>query len=293
MRVVVTGATGFVGRHVVAALLDAGHAVTAVARNSPGAELAPWVGTADFVAIDTHAATDPAAALGVPDALVHLAWPGLPNYRDRFHFEHNLLADYRFIERMVVAGTPQVLVTGTCFEYGMQSGCLDEDTPALPNNPYGIAKNTLRLFLEMLQRDHPFALQWVRLFYLHGTGQNPRSVLAQLDAAIDEGRAQFDMSGGEQLRDYLPVATAAANIAALVGRPAAVGVVNCCSGEPISVRRLVEQRIAERGARMTLNLGHFTYPDYEPFAFWGSRRRFDDLLGEPKLDGCSPPSSVR
>lgn len=278
MKIIVTGATGFVGRHVVPALLQDGHQVTAVARNAPATGLASWTESVNFVAMDLHAVDNPVAALGVPDVLVHLAWRGLPNYRDRFHFEQNLPADYRFIKRMVVAGTQQVLVTGTCFEYGMQSGCLAEDLPALPNNSYGIAKNTLRLYLEMLQRDHPFLLQWARLFYLHGPGQNARSVLAQLDRAIDEGRPHFDMSGGEQLRDYLPVAAAAEKIASLVRTPAAAGVFNCCSGEPISVRRLVEQRIEQRGARLALNLGHYAYPDYEPFAFWGCSRRLDSML---------------
>ena len=86
---------------------------------------------------------------------------------------------------MVEAGVSQVLVTGTCFEYGMQNGPLSEQTAPQPSNPYGLAKNTLRLFLENLQRVQPFTLQWARLFYLHGEGQNPNSLLAALDRLID------------------------------------------------------------------------------------------------------------
>jgi dTDP-6-deoxy-L-talose 4-dehydrogenase (NAD+) len=77
--------------------------------------------------------------------------------------------------------------------------------PTAPVTPYGLAKDTLRKFLEMLQEVHPFTLQWVRLFYLYGPGQNPKSLLSQLDAAIEQGDPVFRMSGGEQLRDYLPV----------------------------------------------------------------------------------------
>ena len=281
MKIVVTGATGFVGRHVVEALLTRGHAVTAVARNAPGAGLAPWRDAVDFVACDVHDGdVDHAALLGVPDVLVHLAWPGLPNYKDLFHIERNLPADYRFIKRMVAAGTGRILVTGTCFEYGMQSGPLAEDAPALPDNPYGIAKNSLRLFLQALQRHYPFVLQWARLFYLHGPGQNAGSVLAQLDRAIDSGARSFDMSGGEQLRDYLAVQEAAEYLVMLIERPEVEGVINCCSGQPVSVRRLVEQRMEQRGADLELNLGHFPYPDHEPFAFWGARDRLDRVVGE-------------
>lgn len=281
MNVVVTGATGFVGRHVVHALLLRGHDVTAVARNIAGADVFPVHAALKFVACDVHDETvDQAALLGIPDALVHLAWPGLPNYKDMFHIERNLPSDYRFIKRMVETGTRQILITGTCFEYGMQSGPLSEHDPPLPDNPYGIAKNSLRLFLQALQRHHQFALQWARLFYLYGPGQYAGSVLAQLDRAIDAGDHSFDMSGGEQLRDYLPVQEASEYLVALIERPEVTGVINCCSGQPVSVRRLVEQRIEQRGADIALNLGHFPYPDHEPFAFWGARDRLDRIVGK-------------
>ncbi|MBI3375958.1 MAG: NAD(P)-dependent oxidoreductase [Betaproteobacteria bacterium] len=281
MNITVTGATGFVGRHVVAALLARGHDVTCVARTPPPATELPWRDCKAFVSCDVHDDTiDAVARLGVPEVLVHLAWPGLPNYRDLFHFERNLPAAYRFIKRMVEAGTPQVLITGTCFEYGMQSGPLAEDAPARPDNPYGLAKNTLRLFLQALQSRQPFSLQWARLFYLYGTGQNANSVLAQLDRAIDAGERSFNMSRGEQLRDYLPVQEAARSLAALTGQREFNGIVNCCSGQPISIRSLVERRIKQRSADIALNLGHFPYRDYEPFAFWGSRYRLDQLVGK-------------
>ena len=87
MKVLVTGATGFVGRHLVAALLARGDAVRAVARNVETAQGMPWINDVEFVAADIHAAELDVAALteGI-DVLAHLAWPGLPNYRALFHF---------------------------------------------------------------------------------------------------------------------------------------------------------------------------------------------------------------
>lgn len=280
MKVLVTGATGFVGRHLVAALLTRGCEVRAVARNAETAAGLPWINAVEFVAADIHATDLDITALsdGV-DALAHLAWPGLPNYQALFHFEHNLMADYRFIKGAVEAGVSQVLVTGTCFEYGLQSGPLSEMTAPQPSNPYGLAKNTLRLFLENLQRVQPFTLQWARLFYLHGDGQNPNSLLAALDRAIDAGDDTFNMSAGEQLRDYLPVATAADYLALILQRWDFNGLVNCSSGQPISVRALVEQRLRERDASISLNLGHYPYPTHEPMAFWGVTDRLQQLLG--------------
>ncbi len=280
MKVLVPGATGFVGRHLVDALLARGCEVRAVARNAETAATMPWINAVEFIAADIHADDLNIATLtdGI-DALAHLAWPGLPNYQALFHVEHNLMADYRFIKGAIEAGVTQVLVTGTCFEYGMQSGPLSEQTAPQPSNPYGLAKNTLRLFLENLQRVQPFILQWARLFYLHGDGQNPNSLLAALDRAIDAGDDSFNMSAGEQLRDYLAIETAAGYLAAIVQQREFDGVINCSSGQPVSVRALVEQRLRERGASIHLNLGYYPYPTHEPMAFWGVTDRLQQLLG--------------
>lgn len=279
-RVLLTGATGFVGRHLVAALLARGCQVRAVARRLEPAQALPWFGQVEFVAADVHApGTDVGALCEGVDALVHLAWPGLPNYQGLFHLEHNLMADYGFIKRVVECGVGQVQVTGTCFEYGLQSGVLDEAAECRPATAYGLAKHSLRLFLETLRQQMPFNLQWARLFYLYGEGQNPNSLLAALDRAIDADAGRFDMSGGEQLRDFLPVERVAAHLAALLQRRDFSGVVNLCSGQPVSVRRLVENHCVARGAQIALNLGHYPYPTHEPMAFWGDARRLHDLLG--------------
>jgi len=281
LRVIVTGATGFVGRHVVTALAARGHKVVAVARNTEKAKSMEWWDTVRFVSCDVHdSELDLPTVLGPADALVHLAWPGLPNYRDHFHFEQNLPSDYRFLKAMVGSGVRHLLVTGTCFEYGMQCGSLSEDTPTQPTNPYGLAKDILRRFLQELQKQSPFDLQWVRLFYMYGPGQNPNSLLAQLDRAIDNKEPVFNMSGGEQLRDYLPIEEVAIRLAWLVEHRKCQGIINCSSGRPISVRRLVETRIEERGADISLNLGYYPYPDYEPMAFWGDSEKLTKYMEE-------------
>jgi nucleoside-diphosphate-sugar epimerase len=279
-KVLVTGATGFIGRHVVRTLLARGFAVRAVARDLDKARGMDWFADVEFVAADIHhPSTDVGALSAGVDALMHLAWPGLPNYAGLFHFESNLPADYAFIKAVVQSGVGQVLVTGTCFEYGLQSGPLSESTLAQPTNPYGLAKNTLRLFLEALSRTEPFTLQWARLFYLHGEGQNPNSLLASLDRAIAAGDTQFNMSRGDQLRDYLPVTLAAEYLVRALEHPQLAGVFNCSSGQPVSVRALVEDYLQVRGATVQLNLGHYGYSVHEPMAFWGANDRLLQGIG--------------
>ena len=283
MKVAVTGASGFVGRHVLGALSQL-HDVELVATSRFG----PNSGTAprDLRHVPLDLANPPADAferLGRPDTLIHLAWGGLPNYSSPHHFETELLRHYGFLRGLVDAGLRSLLVTGTCYEYGMRCGELDESPPAQPANAYAFAKESLRRQLEFLQSEAGFALTWARLFYMYGEGQAPSSLYPQLMAAIARGDAAFRMSGGEQLRDYLPVGEVAAHLSALATRHPGSGIVNVCSGRPVSVRNLVEGLMRESRVELALELGAYPYPDYEPMAFWGSAKRLTQLGARPRV----------
>lgn len=279
MRVAVVGASGFVGRHVLAELAARGVETIATSRNGAVAHAAPSQTTR---ALDlTTAGVDPWRRLGRPDVVIHLAWGGLPNYRSLHHHEGELPAQYAFLSGLVRGGLRRLLVVGTCLEYGLRDGALVETMATDPTTPYGFAKDALRRELAFLQREQSFALTWGRAFYLYGEGQAPGSLLSQLRAAVEAGRPSFPMSGGEQLRDFLPVADAARLIVDLALRDSDHGVVNLCSGAPTSVRSLVERVIAENGWRIDLDRGRYPYPDHEPFAFWGSREKLDRLLAAP------------
>ena len=221
MKIAVTGATGFIGRHVLNALTRHDVEVTAIMRNIAA------LPCASVVQLDIQVApSDAFDLIGRPDALIHLAWGGLPNYRSLHHFEQELPAQYRFLRNLIAAGLNNLVVVGTCFEYGMQSGPLSEDLPARPDNPYGYAKDSLRRQLEFLRAARPFNLTWARLFYLYGEGQASSSLLPLLRQAVARGDKAFNMSGGEQLRDYLPVTEVARSLVAMALKQADSGVVN-------------------------------------------------------------------
>ncbi len=277
MKIAVTGPNGFVGRHVVAELER--HPVTTVLVLRPSSETLPSLSNHAIVRFDLR---DPPAnafdLMGRPDVLMHLAWGGLPNYKSLHHFEEELPAQYRFLRKMVEAGLKNLLVTGTCFEYGMQSGSLDEERETRPNNPYAFAKDALRRQLEFLRREKPFYLTWARLFYLYGDGQAANSLLSQLKRAVARGESVFDMSAGEQLRDYLHVGDAARHLVTLALTSRGNGIFNVCSGRPVSVRSLVERWVEENGWSIGLNLGRYSYPDYEPMAYWGNSTKLETCL---------------
>jgi nucleoside-diphosphate-sugar epimerase len=294
-KILVTGASGFVGQYVVAELIRNGHAVIASSADPDKARQSSWFDQADYISLDLSAfdpakgystlnpATDYFRWFGEPDRLIHLAWEGLPNYKDNFHTEVNYPRHAAFLENLIRHGLSDITVIGTCLEYGMQEGELREDLPAKPANPYALAKDMLRHRLEELQANSPFTFRWARLFYMYGKGQNPKSLLSQLDQALEAGAEVFNMSGGEQVRDYLPVEKVAAYLTRIALQEEVTGIINCCSGHPVTVKELVVDYLRRNHKEISLNLGFYLYPDYEPMKFWGDNHKLRSIIGDESI----------
>jgi nucleoside-diphosphate-sugar epimerase len=279
----VTGATGFIGNYVVNELLARGNEVTATSSDATKASQFDWYSKVNYVALDfqhLHESTNYFEYFDNPERLIHLAWEGLPNYKSLFHYEQNVPRHYSFLKSLIENGCRDVTVAGTCFEYGMKEGCLTETMVSDPANPYALAKDTLNRFLKELGKKENFLLKWVRLFYLFGKGQNPGSLFSQLQQALDNNDPVFNMSGGEQVRDYLPVELAAKYIADIALQQRVTGVINCCSGTPVSIRDMVAEHVKRSGKNIQLNLGFYPYPDYEPMSFWGDNKKLQQIVNE-------------
>ncbi len=280
-KILVTGATGFIGNYVIKALLNKGCAVIATSSNEAGAAKKNWFKNVQYIPFNLgqfDGAVNYQYYFGNPDAVIHLAWEGLPNYKASFHTEENLPRHFKFIKNLVANGQKDITITGTCFEYGMQEGCLTEDMITKPANAYAVAKDCLRNQVQQLQQEHDFYFKWVRLFYMYGAGQNSNSLLSQLDRALEKGDTVFNMSGGEQVRDYLPVEKVAGNIVAIALQQNVTGIINCCSGKGITVKDFVQNYLQEKGRNIVLNIGYYPYPDYEPMNFWGDDRKLKSII---------------
>ena len=136
----------------------------------------------------TNPPRDPFDAMGSPNTLIHLAWGGLPNYQSSHHVVNEFRAQLAFLTSCVKHGLKRLVVTGTCYEYGLACGELGEDTPTQPCTQYGIAKDMLRKALFALHREYDFELCWLRLFYLCGDGQSERSLYSSFHAALTAAR---------------------------------------------------------------------------------------------------------
>lgn len=279
-KVLVTGATGFIGNYVITELLRNNYTVIASSSNEDKAKSADWFSQVSYKVLDFTQFDNQINFFDFfdrPDVIIHLAWERLPFYKEAYHYEINLPRHFKFIKNLVENGARDISITGTCFEYGMQEGKLNESMPTFPDNYYAKAKDELRKQVEDLQHSHSFSFKWIRLFYMYGKGQNPKSLLSQLDKALEAGEQVFNMSGGEQVRDYLPVTKVAEYIVKIAAQEKVTGVINCCSGVPITVKELVYNYLKEKNKDIKLNLGFYPYPDYEPMRFWGDNSKIANL----------------
>ena len=217
-----------------------------------------------------------------PTHLILLSWPGLPHYQESFHITTNLSACIDLVEKLLAVGLKRLVVAGTCYEYGLQNGPLREEQFTDPVNCYAMAKDCLRRVIASRCRDQATEWCWLRIFYPHGEGQNPNSLLPCLVNAIQKGAQRFDMSSGRQLRDFLPVNEVAQQLLLLATHPKAGGIYNGGSGQPRSIDEIAQALIAELNSSIVLNRG--VYPDRkdEPLAFWAQMDKLQDLQNLPQ-----------
>lgn len=281
MHIAVTGARGFIGRNVVRSLIRLGVDVTLLVRaKSPSAvELAPLSDSKSNLLrvrnIDLRFRDgDTRAACGTPDVLIHLAWGGLPNYKSQHHLDQEFPMHAEFLSSALASGIPHVLAAGTCFEYGLAEGMLDENLPTMPRTAYAEAKVRLHELLRQAADLASANLTWLRPFYVYGPGQRSTTLWGQLQDAINRGDSEFPMSLGEQGRDYLEVSEMGALIAEIAIRPPGLNsVLNVCSGMATKVQDLVAEWIEARGSAIKPRLGALPYSPDEPMHAYGSLRR--------------------
>ena len=269
MKVVVTGASGFIGTYVLTELNKKDVEIIAISRTQKNNTLLK-LQNVNWINLDiAKPPKDCFNFIGRPDCLINLAWDGLPNYRSDHHINKELPSQYNFLSNLIYDGLDSLISVGTCFEYGMQSGELSVNHSTNPDNEYAIAKDTLHNKIRELSKLYPIKFIWARLFYIYGVGQAENSLYPSLRRAIERGDKTFKMSSGMQVRDFLPVEEVASAIVDLVFNKEVEEVVNICSGKPISVIELVEKWLKENDWEIELALGEYKYPDYEPYAFWG------------------------
>ncbi len=270
-----TGASGFIGSHVVEALRARGHEVEAFALDAgPAREGVRWHQGDLF---------EPGAAerlLGElrPELLVHLAWYATPGkFWSAPENERWVGATLDLVRAFAQAGGRRAVLTGSCAEYAWGDELLVEaKTPLEPATFYGACKRDAYLGSRDLAAELGLSLAWGRVFFLYGPGEPPGRLVSDVARGLLSG-ARVPTTSGRQRRDFMHVADVAGALAALLDSDVE-GAVNIATGDAVEVRDIVAAIEAEAGAG-SVGAGELPDREGEPLVIAGDPRRLREEVG--------------
>lgn len=272
MKILVTGANGYLGQGIVRSILNNGHCVVATDFNTQFVDE-----RAERIACNLFEVDNPYSFFGEPDVLLHLAWrDGFVHYSSA-HID-DLPKHYAFIKKMVDGGIQQVAVMGSMHEIGFFEGSINESTPCHPTTPYGIGKNALRELTQMICKQKNIVFQWLRGYYIVGNSKFGSSIFSKITAAVDEGKTEFPFTLGQNQYDFIDYPDFCAQVAAVVGQKNEQGIINICSGKPEKLADRVERFIKENDYRIKLQYGAFPDRPYDSKAIWGNDTKIRKIM---------------
>ena len=221
-------------------------------------------------------------SLNKEDKVLFLSWRHLPNYNDKIHISENLIESLSFLNHIISKRFSKLIISGTCYEYGLQTGKLSEDIEGKSLNCYANAKNCLRKLINPICEIEGVELAWLRIFYPYGIEQNPNSLYPSLLKAIEKGDKFFPTSPADQVRDFISVEAVVNAILSIIDNNDAKGIINIGSGKPITIKDFLEAIIKERKSDIKLKLNVYKRRNDEPFSFWADTSKLNKFLNSNK-----------
>ena len=263
---IVTGATGFIGRELTKVLIKNKYKVTILVRNISKAKKIFNNKLINIILYDINN-TSKKFNFSHNGTLIHCAWSDVRNINSKNHLKKNYPNSLKFIKSFINKGIKNIVVLGSCYEYGLQYGPTPPTKKTKPNSNYALSKDKLHKSLRIFKKKKFFNLIWCRLFYIYGENQKNNNVVSKFINSIKKNKKRFNMSYGEQLLDYLPINIAVKKIYNILKYKN--GIFNISSGSPISLRRLLENIMIKKKKKIKLNLGYYNYRKKDSLAIWG------------------------
>lgn len=277
-KILVTGANGYIGKHVVKFLLSKGYEVIASDFRFDNVDDRATKLTVPIFTENKEIYKD----VGRPDICIHLAWKDGFLHNSPAHIE-NLSNHFVFCKNMLDGGLKHISVMGSMHEIGYHEGSIDENTPTNPLSLYGVAKNSLRQSLSILLNNYEDVFfQWLRAYYILGDDKSNNSIFTKIIEKSEQGEKIFPFTSGKNKFDFISVDELAEQISVASIQKTEVGIINCCSGTPISLAEKVETFIKENG--FEIKLGYNMYPDrpYDSPGVWGDNKKIQKIMKDFK-----------
>ena len=272
MRILVTGANGYIGQGVVKALLDKGCYVIATDFQDDYIDRRALIKKCNLFSQE-----EPFEYFEKPDALLHLAW--------RDGFQHNSLAHmtdlsqhYLFVKKMMDGGLKHFCGMGSMHEVGAYEGSIDENTPTNPLSLYGISKNALREACQLLAKEKGALFQWIRGYYIVGNSERGCSIFSKIELAEKQGQEYFPFTTGSNQYDFIDYDVFCNQVAAVAMQKEITGIINCCSGQPMKLAERVEKFIKDHDFQIKLQYGVFKDRPYDSKAVWGNNDKIQRII---------------
>ncbi len=277
-RIMVTGANGYIGKHVVSYLISKGYTVLAADLNMTSNDDRIIVVTTPIF----EDCKDIYKKCGFPDALIHLAWRNGFMHNADSHLE-DLYPHYRFIKNMIEGGLKSLTVMGSMHEVGYWEGEIDENTPCKPGSLYGIAKNSLREAITCLcQKYDDISFKWTRGYYITGDEGRANSIFSKIIGWEAEGKDTFPFTSGKNLYDFIDVDVLAEQICESAIQTEINGIIECCSGKPMSLSSRIEIFLKEKGFKIRPEFGTYADRPYDSPGVWGNASKINKIIYERK-----------
>lgn len=273
MKVLVTGAAGYMGKHVVKELLNKGHEVIAIDLNHKEIDERATISDVNIFSGDKNIFT----MAGKPELCIHLAWQDGFVHNSPKHME-NISNHFTFLKNIIEAGCKKIAVMGTMHEIGYWEGEINEDTPCNPLSQYGVAKNALRQALFLLTQNTDVSLYWLRAYYIVGDDTRNSSIFTKLLQAAEDGKEEFPFTTGTNQYDFIDVKELAMQIVAASTQDEITGIINVCTGEPVALKDKVESFIKEKGLKIKLKYGAFPERAYDSKIVYGNSEKIKKIL---------------